>query len=86
MADRPNGRDSHGQRREVKRADGQKVTPGNIIVRQVGTRVHPGKNVAMGKDYTIFATAEGTVKFSRWGKAKKRVSVIPVEEKAAAKN
>lgn len=85
MADRVNGRDSHGQRRGVKRADGQTVQPGNIIVRQVGTRVHPGRNVAMGNDYTIFATAEGTVKFTRWGKARKRVHVIPLEEAAAAK-
>ena len=79
MAERPNGRDSHGQRREVKKHDGQHVVPGNVIIRQVGTRVHPGRNVAMGRDYTIFATAEGKVKFSRLGRDRKKVSVIPLE-------
>ena len=70
-----NGRDSAGQRRGVKRFSGQIVRAGSIIVRQVGTRIHPGNNVGMGKDYTIFAKINGIVKFERWGKEKKRVSV-----------
>jgi large subunit ribosomal protein L27 len=63
-----NGRDSNGQRRGVKRFGGQVVTPGCIIVRQVGTKWHPGRNVAMGKDYTIFALTEGTVYFDQEGR------------------
>ena len=70
-----NGRDSAGQRRGVKRFSGQIVKAGSIIVRQVGTKIHPGNNVGMGKDYTIFAKINGIVKFERWGKEKKRVSV-----------
>lgn len=70
-----NGRDSAGQRRGIKRFGGQAVKAGSIIVRQVGTRIHPGNNVGMGKDYTIFAKINGIVKFERWGKEKKRVSV-----------
>ena len=58
-----NGRDSAGRRLGTKRADGQSVVPGNIIVRQRGTKIHPGRNVGMGKDHTIFATAEGRVEF-----------------------
>ena len=58
-----NGRDSNGQRRGVKRLSGQKVKAGNILVRQLGTRIHPGNNVGVGKDYTLFATAEGRVEF-----------------------
>ncbi len=58
-----NGRDSNGQRRGVKRYSGQTVTAGSIIIRQLGTRVHPGDNVGMGRDYTLFATADGNVKF-----------------------
>lgn len=76
-----NGRDSRGQRRGVKKFGGQKVIPGNIIIRQVGTQVHPGRNVGMGKDFTIFALIEGVVKFDdfvlRSGKERKRVSVVP---------
>lgn len=74
-----NGRDSPGQRRGVKIFGGQAVVPGNILVRQVGTKIHPGRNVGMGKDFTIFATAEGTVKYERMGKDRKRVSVVPAE-------
>jgi len=70
-----NGRDSAGKRLGVKRFSGQIVRAGSIIVRQVGTRIHPGNNVGIGKDYTIFAKINGIVKFERWGKEKKRVSV-----------
>ncbi len=72
-----NGRDSKGQRRGVKIGDGTNVRAGNIIIRQLGTRVHPGENVGMGRDYTIFATIDGTVRFERLGKDKKKVSVYP---------
>jgi len=70
-----NGRDSAGQRRGVKRFSGQIVRAGSIIVRQVGTKIHPGNNVGIGKDYTIFAKIDGIVKFERWGKERKKVSV-----------
>ena len=70
-----NGRDSAGKRLGVKRFSGQIVRAGSIIVRQVGTKIHPGNNVGIGKDYTIFAKINGIVKFERWGKEKKRVSV-----------
>jgi len=73
-----NGRDSTGRRLGVKRFGGQLVRAGNIIVRQVGTKIHPGINVGMGKDYTIFAKIDGMVKFERWGREKKRVSVYAV--------
>ena len=69
-----NGRDSNGQRRGVKRYGGQQVVAGNILVRQVGTVVHPGKGVGHGKDYTLFALVDGEVKFDREGR---RVNVIP---------
>jgi len=70
-----NGRDSAGKRLGVKRFSGQIVRAGSIIVRQVGTKIHPGNNVGLGKDYTIFAKINGIVKFERLGKEKKRVSV-----------
>jgi large subunit ribosomal protein L27 len=70
-----NGRDSAGKRRGVKRFGGQLVRAGSIIVRQVGSRIHPGENVGMGKDYTLFAKIDGMVKFERYGKEKKKVSV-----------
>jgi large subunit ribosomal protein L27 len=73
-----NGRDSRGQRRGVKVYGGEFVIPGNIIVRQVGTKIHPGTNVGMGKDFTLFSLVEGTVKFERLGKDRKKVSVYPV--------
>ncbi len=63
-----NGRDSNAQRRGVKRFGGQAVTPGSIIVRQVGTKFHPGRNVGMGKDYTLFALTDGTVYFDQEGR------------------
>ncbi|MEA4960471.1 50S ribosomal protein L27 [Lutispora sp.] len=73
-----NGRDSHSQRLGVKRADGQPVNAGCILVRQRGTKIHPGNNVGIGKDDTLFAMVEGVVKFERKGKDKKQVSVYPV--------
>lgn len=73
-----NGRDSAAQRLGVKRADGQFVLAGNILVRQRGTKIHPGINVGIGKDDTLFALAEGKVKFGRLGKDKKQVSIVTV--------
>ena len=70
-----NGRDSAGQRLGVKKSGGQKVSAGNIIVRQRGTKIHPGLNVGLGKDYTLFAKIDGIVTFERKGKNKKKVSV-----------
>ena len=75
-----NGRDSESKRLGVKRADGQFVLAGNILVRQRGTNVHPGTNVGIGKDDTLFALVDGTVKFERKGRDKKQVSVYPVAE------
>ncbi|MFQ5597523.1 MAG: 50S ribosomal protein L27 [Nitrospiria bacterium] len=72
-----NGRDSHSQRLGVKRFGGQHVLAGNILVRQRGTRIHPGENVGLGKDDTLFAKANGIVQFERAGRNKKRVSVYP---------
>ncbi|MCY4489702.1 MAG: 50S ribosomal protein L27 [Deltaproteobacteria bacterium] len=72
-----NGRDSQGQRRGVKRYGGQHVKAGNILVRQLGTKIHPGKNVGMGRDYTLFALVEGTVEYQRWGRSRKRVAILP---------
>lgn len=72
-----NGRDSAGQRRGVKRFGGQVVKSGNILVRQLGTRIHPGTNVGCGRDYTLFALVDGIVKYEDFGKNKKRVSVYP---------
>lgn len=74
-----NGRDSAAQRLGVKRADGQVVLAGNILVRQRGTKFHPGNNVDIGKDDTLFATVTGVVRFERKGKADKQVSVYPIE-------
>ncbi|SHJ00962.1 50S ribosomal protein L27 [Lutispora thermophila] len=73
-----NGRDSESKRLGVKRADGQAVNAGCIIVRQRGTKIHPGNNVGIGKDDTLFALINGVVKFERKGKDKKQVSVYPV--------
>lgn len=73
-----NGRDSAGQRRGVKRYGGQFVRAGNILVRQLGTKFHPGKNVGMGKDYTLFALIEGVVAFEHKDKHRQKVSVYPV--------
>jgi large subunit ribosomal protein L27 len=71
-----NGRDSNPKMRGVKKYGGEKVIPGNIIVRQVGTRIHPGKGVKMGRDFTIYAVTEGYVKFLWADKKTKAVSVI----------
>lgn len=70
-----NGRDSAGQRLGVKRFSGQSVSAGSILVRQKGTRIFPGENVGMGKDYTLFAKIEGIVKFEKRGRDKRQVSV-----------
>lgn len=70
-----NGRDSAGQRRGVKIYSGQRVKAGNILVRQLGTRIYPGANVGMGKDYTLFAKVDGTVAYERMGRSRKKVSV-----------
>lgn len=74
-----NGRDSNAQRLGTKKADGQPVLAGNIIVRQRGTKIHPGINVGIGKDDTLFALIEGIVKFERKGRDKKQASVYPVQ-------
>lgn len=74
-----NGRDSKSKRLGVKRYDGQVVTAGNILVRQRGTRIHPGQNVMIGGDDTLFAVIDGKVKFERKGRDKKQVSVYPLE-------
>ncbi len=78
-----NGRDSAAQRLGTKRADGQYVLAGNILVRQRGTKIHPGVNVGIGSDDTLFAKASGVVRFERLGKEKKQVSIYPVAEEAA---
>ena len=77
-----NGRDSESKRLGLKRADGQLVQAGNILFRQRGTKMHPGTNVGKGSDDTLFALADGTVKFEKLGKDKKQVSVYPVDESA----
>ena len=74
-----NGRDSESKRLGVKRGDGQFVLGGNILVRQRGTKIHPGPNVGIGGDDTLFALVDGTVKFERKGRDKKQVSVYPVQ-------
>ncbi len=78
-----NGRDSNAQNRGVKRYGGQFVRAGNIIVRQVGTRFYPGANVGMGRDYTLFALSDGTVRFENFNKTKKRVLVDAIEAPGA---
>lgn len=70
-----NGRDSNAQRRGIKVYGGQEVIAGNIIIRQLGTKIHPGKNVGLGKDYTIYAKIDGFVKYERLDKKRKKVSV-----------
>ncbi|EDZ61639.1 ribosomal protein L27 [Sulfurimonas gotlandica GD1] len=72
-----NNRDSAGRRLGVKKYGGEAVIPGNIIIRQRGTKIHPGKNVGMGKDHTIFALVEGVVKFERKDKKRQQVSIVP---------
>jgi large subunit ribosomal protein L27 len=72
-----NGRDTEGKRRGIKIYDGQVVLAGNILVRQLGTRIHPGTNVGMGRDYTLFAKINGKVKYERLGRSRKKVSIYP---------
>ncbi|MDR1396425.1 MAG: 50S ribosomal protein L27 [Desulfarculales bacterium] len=72
-----NGRDSQGQRLGIKRGDGMAVLAGNILVRQHGTKIHPGLNVGIGRDYTLFAVINGKVKYERLGRDRKQVSVYP---------
>ena len=79
-----NGRDSEAKRLGVKRSDGQAVLAGNILVRQRGTKIHPGANVAIGKDDTLFALVDGVVRYERMGKDKKKASVYPVANEVAA--
>lgn len=74
-----NGRDSESKRLGAKRSDGQFVLAGNILVRQRGTKIHPGTNVGIGKDDTLFAKETGIVRFEHYGKFRKKVSVYPVE-------
>ena len=75
-----NGRDSNAQRRGIKRYGGEKVRAGNILVRQLGTRIHPGTNVGLGKDYTLFAKIDGVVTFERYDKTRKKVSVYEIAD------
>lgn len=77
-----NGRDSESKRLGVKKADGQHVVAGNIIVRQRGTKIHPGKNVGIGGDDTIYTKIDGVVKFERKDKTRKQVSVYPIVKEA----
>ncbi|MGI6192450.1 MAG: 50S ribosomal protein L27 [Christensenellales bacterium] len=78
-----NGRDSRAKRLGAKRGDGQFVLAGNILVRQRGTKIHPGTNVGIGSDDTLFAKVNGVVRFERLGRDRKQVSVYPLEEAAA---
>ena len=80
MGSTKNGRDSESKRLGPKRADGQSVLAGNILVKQRGTKIHPGANVGKGSDDTLFALIDGTVKFERWGRDKKKVSVYPIAQ------
>lgn len=74
-----NGRDSNAQYRGVKRYGGELVKAGNILVRQVGNKIHPDKNVGMGRDFTLFALCSGKVEYFRHGKKKKKVRILPQE-------
>ena len=73
-----NGRDSNPQFRGIKRFGGEQVKAGNILVRQVGTRIHPGKNVGLGRDFTLYALINGQVEFKRYGKYRKKLNVQPL--------
>ncbi len=75
-----NGRDSEGQRRGVKRFGGQKVLAGNILVRQLGTKVHPGNNVGMGRDFTLFAKIDGVVKFEKFVRKRRVLTRVHIEQ------
>lgn len=78
MGSTKNGRDSQSQRRGVKKFGGEAVIAGNIILRQVGTKFHPGNNVGLGSDYTIYSLIDGVVKFERKDKTRKQISVYPI--------
>ena len=80
MGSTRNGRDSESKRLGAKRADGQFVLAGNILYKQRGTHIHPGNNVGKGSDDTLFALIDGTVKYERLGKDRKKISVYPVEQ------
>ncbi len=80
MGSTKNGRDSESKRLGAKRADGQFVLAGNILYRQRGTHIHPGNNVGIGSDDTLYALVDGTVRFKKMGKDRKKVSVYPVEQ------
>ena len=80
MGSTKNGRDSESKRLGAKRADGQFVLAGNILYRQRGTHIHPGNNVGIGSDDTLYALGDGTVRFEKMGKDRKKVSVYPVEQ------
>lgn len=84
MGSTRNGRDSNAKRLGVKKYGGEYVIPGNIIIRQRGTRIHPGDNVGLGNDHTIYALIEGVVEFGRLGHDRKKVSVVPLPTEAAA--
>lgn len=77
-----NGRDSESKRRGIKKFDGEQVRAGNILVRQLGTKIHPGPNVGTGKDWTLFALIDGVVKYERQGRSGKRVTIqaLPAEQ------
>lgn len=77
MGSTKNGRDSESKRLGAKRADGQFVKAGNVLYKQNGTRIHPGLNVGLGNDFTLFAKVDGVVKFGRLGRDRKQVSVLP---------
>lgn len=78
-----NGRDSNPKYRGVKKYGGEFVRAGNIIMRQCGTRIHPGLNVGLGRDYTLYALTDGYVNFHRYGKKRKKVSVLPEQQASA---
>lgn len=80
MGSTKNGRDSESKRLGAKRADGQFVLAGNILYRQRGTHIHPGTNVGIGSDDTLYALVDGTVRYEKLGKDRKKVSVYPVEQ------
>ena len=77
-----NGRDSNAQRLGSKRADGQFVTGGSILYRQRGPKIYPGENVGLGSDHTLYAKIDGVVKFERYGRDRKKVSILPVAQEA----
>jgi large subunit ribosomal protein L27 len=77
-----NGRDSNAQRRGVKVFGGEEVSAGSILVRQLGTVIHPGTNVKLGRDYTLYSTVDGVVKYERLGRDRKKVSVYPAQASA----